>query len=212
MTPRRHKRDSGNVHAATSSVQQLRLPAPFPDGEAVNSLNAEPVTVYTIGHSNHDAETFLALLIQHDLQAVIDVRSAPFSRHVPQFSRSALSRLLADANVEYVWIGELLGGRPDDPECYDAGGAVDYAAIARKSWYAAGIEVLLDRAAATPTAILCSEEDPRRCHRHLLIEPTLRAREAQVLHVRRDGSLETIEPAAGRCPPDGQLTMREFLR
>jgi uncharacterized protein (DUF488 family) len=217
MDPRRRKRrrGNGNVHPEAPAVQQLPLPPPFAlDGASDHGAQTSPVpiAVFTIGHSNHDAATFLGLLTQHGLRTVVDVRSAPYSRYVPHFSRSALARLLEDADVGYVWAGDLLGGRPDDPECYDGEGAVDYAAIARQSRYLEGLRHLLAHAAASPTVILCSEEDPRRCHRHKLIEPSLREREAVVLHIRRDGSLETIAPGASDAgaTTSAQLAFAEF--
>jgi uncharacterized protein (DUF488 family) len=73
-------------------------------------------------------------------------------------------------------------------------GNIDYEAIARRSSYQDGIFQLVAHAGQRRTAVMCSEEDPRRCHRHHLIEQTLRAHDAIVLHIRRDGTLETIEP------------------
>jgi uncharacterized protein (DUF488 family) len=215
MVQRRQRRtgNNGTLHPAGSSVQQLALPSPFSladDGSQDARTSPAPIVVYTIGHSNLDAESFLALLAQHGLRAVLDVRSAPYSRYVPHFSRGALAALLDDARIRYVWAGDLLGGRPDDPACYGDDGSVDYAAIAGQDWYEQGVRLLLGHAAAAPTAILCSEEDPRRCHRHALIEPSLRARDAIVLHIRRDGSLETIAPTDGGAPPSAQLAFAGF--
>ncbi|MEK9970691.1 MAG: DUF488 domain-containing protein, partial [Ferrovibrio sp.] len=63
-------------------------------------------TIFTIGHSNQTAERFAALLRQHGITLLADVRSAPASRHAPQFNRIALARNLEDAGIGYRWFGE----------------------------------------------------------------------------------------------------------
>jgi hypothetical protein len=222
MTPAIGKRPSkrrpstvGILPAGESSVKQLSLPPPFPPIGAGGGL-PDPLTIFTIGHSNLDQQSFLALLRQHGLQTVVDVRSAPYSRYAPHFNQDALDRLLDEARVRYVWAGDTLGGRPTDPTCYHDGqvrlGNVDYTAVAGKAWYQDGVRHLLAIAALGATAILCSEEEPRRCHRHRLIEPTLRERGVVVWHIRKDGSLEVIAPDDNTMPeaPQPQLTLLGF--
>jgi hypothetical protein len=209
MTPNRHKRKRARqissvatVHPIGCREKQLPLPPPFSrsiDGDAQQAAAPEPaLTIFTIGHSNLDPDTFLALLRHHRLETLVDVRSAPYSRFAPHFSRGAIDGLLDDAGIHYVWAGDVLGGRPDDPACYRGGvvrrGNVDYEAMARRSSYQEGVAHLVEHAGQWATVVMCSEEDPRHCHRHRLIEQSLRAHEAVVLHIRRDGTLETIAP------------------
>jgi uncharacterized protein (DUF488 family) len=68
--------------------------------------------IHTIGHSDHDTAAFIALLRQHDITLVADVRSQPYSRWTPQFNREILARDLEEAGVAYVHLGDALGGRP----------------------------------------------------------------------------------------------------
>ena len=70
--------------------------------------------VLTIGHSNHSMDALLALLKQHGVTAVADVRSAPYSRYMPQFNHDALQGVLEAGGIEYVYLGGELGGRPAD--------------------------------------------------------------------------------------------------
>lgn len=207
MSPPQPRRTKGGVapivdtvHADEHRARQLALPWPFSrDLDADHQeRNAQPLpAIFTIGHSNLDTETFLALLRQHELATLVDVRSAPYSRYAPHFNRGALNALLHDEGIRYVWAGTTLGGRPHDPACYRDGvvrkGNIDYRAMARQGWYRDGVRQLLENAADAPTVVMCSEEDPRRCHRHHLIEQTLRERGVCVLHIRRDGILETID-------------------
>jgi uncharacterized protein (DUF488 family) len=206
------------VHPREDCARARQLPLPWPfavdlsaDDQA--SVVAPLLTIFTVGHSDHGVESFLDLLRQHGMETVVDVRSTPYSRHRPHFGRGALSAYLDDAGIRYIWAGSALGGRPDDPACYRGGivrkGNVDYWAMAQKASYQDGVQQLVADAADGPVVVMCSEEDPRRCHRHHLIEPSLRELGVMVLHIRRDGSLETINPAetAPTTEPIGQLAL-----
>jgi uncharacterized protein (DUF488 family) len=158
------------------------------------------MTVYTIGHSVAAFDAFLAMLRRHDVRTIVDVRSSPYSRHAPQFSKSELSASLGAAGIGYVYDGRSLGGRPEEASCYRKGvvppdGAeyleeVDYAAVMRQPWFLEGIERLLRLASETPTAVLCSEADPSQCHRHHLIAAYIgRAHPSvKVVHIVEKGS------------------------
>lgn len=148
-------------------------------------------TIFTIGHSNHPAEHFVDLLRQHGIATLADVRSLPYSRWAPQFRKEALARSLGDARIEYVFLGRELGGRPDGAEFYTADGKVDYARRALAVDFQAGIAQLLELVRSRPTAIMCAEEDPGRCHRRLLVTPALVERGIVVDHIRGDGRLES---------------------
>lgn len=149
----------------------------------------ETTTVYTIGHSNHDSETFLSLLRQHGIENVVDVRSSPYSRYVPQANRESLLRTLESAGIGYRWLGEGLGGKPE-------GTTGDYDQLSASPAFRQGIRSLLNLAAERRTAIMCSEGDHRQCHRHKLITPVLLDQWVRVLHIQPDGSLidEDKEP------------------
>jgi len=148
------------------------------------------VIIYTLGHSNHTTEAFIALLRQHGVEMVVDVRSQPYSQWTSQFNREILRDDLQSVGLRYEFMGDVLGGRPGDPALYDPGQErPDYRRMERTSAYQAGIDRLVELAEETPVAIMCSEGDHRQCHRHLLITQTLLARGVQVHHIRPDGSL-----------------------
>jgi uncharacterized protein (DUF488 family) len=146
-------------------------------------------TIYTIGHSNHEFDEFLALLRQHDLQLVVDVRSSPYSRYVPQANRETLARTLEAAGITYRWLGDRLGGKPD-------GEIADYDELRASPAFQQGLDKLLTLAAGRRTAIMCSEGDHHQCHRYKLITPALLDRDTHLLHIQPDGSLvdEDQEP------------------
>src|SRR5262249_43022752 len=81
--------------------------------------------LFTIGYSNHTAEAFLALLRQVGVTAIADVRSAPYSRRYPSFTREILDPFLQQHEITYSFLGDTLGGRPDDPAHYHPEGWAD---------------------------------------------------------------------------------------
>lgn len=150
--------------------------------------------IYTIGHSNLAFEEFARLLQANGIRLVADVRSVPYSQYSPQFNREGLEERLEPLGIDYRYLGDSLGGRPDDPACYN-GDKPDYGKIARRESYKSGIRELIQMASERPTTIMCSEEDPNHCHRHQLITQTLLNEHGniEVIHIRRDGSLERAE-------------------
>ena len=160
--------------------------------------------VYTIGHSDHTIEAFVELLRQHAITLVVDVRSQPYSRWATQYNRELLAHSLHAAGLRYEFLGDVLGGRPADPRMYGPDGEhADYVKIERSPAYQAAIDALLSLAHAELAAVVCSEGDHRRCHRHLLISQTLLVRSIRVLHIQPDGT--TVE--GGSIP--SQLSLFE---
>ena len=155
------------------------------------------VQIYSIGHSDHTIEAFLDLLRQQMVAVIVDVRSQPYSRWAAQFNRENLARDLEAAGIRYVFMGDSLGGRPADPAFYGAGQErPDYERLAQSPVYQVGIEQLLELAEAEQVAVMCSEGDHHKCHRALLITPTLLERGARVFHIRPDGTVIEAQPEA----------------
>ena len=154
--------------------------------------------LFTIGHSNITLDDFLGLLQQHGIDTVADVRTVPRSRYVPHFNAGQLGEALARRGIDYVPLGRELGGRPRDNAFYDDQGHVLYGRLAGTTAFQEGLDRVLARAQTRRIALLCSEEDPSRCHRHLLIGRVLRERGVALSHIRRDGRIETEAELAAR--------------
>lgn len=154
--------------------------------------------LFTIGHSNVALDDFLSLLQRHGIQAVADVRTVPRSRYVPHFNAGQLRDALARCDIGYLPFGRELGGRPEGAGFYDAQGHVHYDRLAASPAFGAGIDRVLAGAQTQRVALLCSEEDPARCHRHLLIARVLAKRGVAVSHIRRDGRIETESDLTAR--------------
>ncbi len=152
--------------------------------------------IYTIGHSNHTWDTFAALLRQHGIRVLADVRSNPVSRFAPFASKRTLPTLLGREGIRYVFLGDALGGKPSDPSCYDENGKPDYRKMRSQESFQEAIAGLLKLAEESPVALMCSEEDPSKCHRRLLIGPALAERGVHLLHIRADGSVQGSESLA----------------
>jgi uncharacterized protein (DUF488 family) len=153
--------------------------------------------IYTIGHSNHEASTFLALLRQHGIDLLVDVRSSPYSRYVPQANRETLARALEAAGITYRWLGDRLGGKPSTALRSGPDDEIaDYDKLRASLAFQQGLDTLLTFAAGRRTVIMCSEGDHRQCHRYKLITPALLDRDVHVLHIQPDGNLvdEDQEP------------------
>lgn len=158
--------------------------------------------LFTIGHSNHRIEDFINLLHHHHVRTVVDVRTTPYSRLLPQFAQPALRESLRRAGIEYQYLGSLLGGRPQQDDLYDARGYALYDEFAKTDFFQEGIKQLLQiLRTGEHVAIMCSEEDPNHCHRRLLITRYLLAHyQIDAIHIRKDGAtqresyLQSMEP------------------
>lgn len=154
------------------------------------SISSMRPTLWTVGHSTASIESCLDLLRAHKIDAVADVRSAPYSARMPWFSESALAPTLKNSGIQYLWMGDQLGGRPNDPSHYDDEGHALYGLMSETSPFEIGIERIEGAASKFRLAIMCSEEDPKDCHRNTLIGTVLRRRERVTLEHIRHGRPE----------------------
>jgi uncharacterized protein (DUF488 family) len=143
----------------------------------------------TIGHSNHEFAAFCALLRRHQVTAIADVRSAPYSRRHPHFNKERLHADLQREEIAYVFLGAQLGARTKDRGCY-ANGRVQYDRLAATAEFQRGIDRLFVGARSYCVALMCAEREPLDCHRTVLIARALEQRGASVAHIHADGSLE----------------------
>lgn len=144
--------------------------------------------VFTIGHSNHSWEHFQRLLQLHGVTGVADVRSAPHSRHSPQFDRDDLKSSLQQIGIVYSFLGDELGGRPRNSKLY-CEGVADYERMSETSDFRRGIDRVTQGAQKYRIALLCSEHDPLTCHRCLLVARRLAENNVEVEHILADGAL-----------------------
>ena len=128
--------------------------------------------LYTIGHSTLAIDDFVAILEAYGIRRLIDIRTVPRSRHNPQFNRDELPKPLKRVGIEYLHMAELGGLRHARKDSINTGwrnasfrGFADYMQTPE---FAAGIERLVELAEEKPSAIMCAEAVPWRCHRSLV--------------------------------------------
>jgi len=166
-------------------------------------------TVYTIGHSTHTIEEFIALLKEHGIEHLADVRSIPKSRHVPQFNSDVFGPALAQAGIGYTHLKALGGRRYSRKSSINSGwrnasfrGYADYMGTPE---FAEGLGELMRIAKAQRTAIMCAEAVPWRCHRSMIGDALL-VRGWKVLDI-----VSAKAPAEHKVTPflklvDGEIT------
>jgi uncharacterized protein (DUF488 family) len=138
------------------------------------------MTIFTIGHSNHPIERFVALLQEAGVRLLADVRSMPYSRRVPQFNRERLRETLKAAGIDYRHFGEALGGKPQ-------GGTRDYGAMAKAPAFTAALDAVVTEVSRQPLALMCAEREPLDCHRTILVSRHLATRGVDIVHLLADG-------------------------
>jgi uncharacterized protein (DUF488 family) len=166
------------------------------------------ITIWTIGHSTHDIDEFIALLAENRIEAVADVRSLPGSRKFPQFNAEDLAESLPAAGIEYMPFKQLGGRRKtrkDSPHTVWRHPAFrGYADYMDTEDFRRGIDDLLALARQKRTAIMCSEAVWWRCHRSMIAD-FLKAKGAKVVHVMRLGKTEEHPYTSAATIVDGVL-------
>lgn len=158
-------------------------------------------TIFTVGHSTRPLEEFIDLLKAHGVQRVMDIRTIPRSRHNPQFNRETLAAALRAAKIGYVHLKKLGGLRHAKPDSQNLGwrnasfrGFADYMQTAE---FQAGLERALKLSSAKPSALMCAEAVPWRCHRSMVAD-ALAVRHVPVEHILSDSRTQphTLTPFA----------------
>jgi uncharacterized protein (DUF488 family) len=164
------------------------------------------VPLFTIGYGARSLDAFLAVLKANDIAYILDIRSAPYSRFKPEFSKNALEAAAKAAGFTYVYMGDTLGGQPQDPTCYEDGKVV-YDRVKERPFFREGI-ARLRRASerSLRVALMCSEGKPEQCHRTVLIGQALVDLGIGVSHIDENDCLIGQDEALGRRT-GGQLSL-----
>ena len=143
--------------------------------------------LYSIGHSNHEPEKFFGLIESHGIEKLIDIRRVPYSGRFPHFNRDNLFESCEERGIEYVWMGESLGGAKgtdrDIGEIESSGQFIESIKNIARVYSADDSET---------ACLLCAERNPKECHRATLVGRALRALELKPIdlqHILHDGTL-----------------------
>jgi uncharacterized protein (DUF488 family) len=149
-------------------------------------------SLYSIGHGNKSIETFIDELRHFGINYLIDIRSKPYSKYNPQFNQNELKFALSDKQITYAFMGDILGGLPDDKTCY-TDGHVDYDKLKEKDFFKQGLQRLINAYEKNiKLAIMCSESKPEECHRTKLIGEELTKFGIVLNHITRTKSNKKV--------------------
>ena len=163
--------------------------------------------IRTIGYGARSVDELVAALTPARADYLVDVRSAPYSRFKPEFSREALAGRLEREGIRYVFMGDTLGGRPEDPACYDADGRVDYERCRLRPAFQDGLASLeAGWEGGHRIVLMCSEGKPQECHRTKLVAEELVRMGVPVSHIDERG-VERTHEAVMESITNGQGTL-----
>jgi uncharacterized protein (DUF488 family) len=152
-------------------------------------------TLWTIGHSTRSVDEIVDLLRKHEVEVLVDVRRFPRGKRQPHLSRDNLEKELPHRGIEYIWMGETLGG-------FRQGG---YEAFVETTEFRSGLDELASIAATRFTAVMCAEIVWFRCHRRFIAR-ALNETGWRIVHIV-DGRKDYVdEPNASSSPGRGQST------
>lgn len=152
--------------------------------------NSMKFPIYSIGHGNRKVETFFAILKEHEIKYLIDVRTNPFSKFSPDFTRARLEEICKAYSVVYLFMGDSLGGKPTSRFCYDEQGHVVYERVMKMPSFISSAERLITAYGKNlKVACMCSELKPCECHRSKMIGEYLRGKGVDMEHIDEKGKL-----------------------
>lgn len=162
--------------------------------------------LFTIGHSNHSLEHFKQMLIDNDVNCVVDVRSVPRSRFVPQFNEKRLSEYLKKFRISYCNMGEYFGARQVYPKYFNEGGYLDFECFRESDMFKTGLENILKALENHNMALMCTEKNPIDCHRAIMVGRGFELAGVKVEHILSDSTVISQDTF------NNQLLQRYFSR
>jgi len=171
---------------------------------AMNSLtNRDRPPIFTIGYGPRSFEEFARLLKEYDIEFLLDVRSSPSSDREAYMKENLRDRL-TEVGITYSYFGDLLGGRPEDNDCYH-NGLVIYNRCRKKDWFRRGIDRLKTAQEGNHrVALMCSEIRPEKCHRSKMIGVGLQDEGIEVMHIDERDMLSRQEDVLKRLDSNMQ--------
>jgi uncharacterized protein (DUF488 family) len=159
-------------------------------------MATEPI--FTIGYGGRMIGDFLALLAAFEIALLVDVRSYPSSRFQPDYGKKRLAAHLKAADIGYRFMGDALGGKRKEVDCY-RDGVIDYGRVRALPVYRAGIAELIELSReTTPLAVMCAEKRPETCHRTRLIGETLAEMRIPFRHIDEAGAAQSHDQVMAR--------------
>jgi uncharacterized protein (DUF488 family) len=176
------------------------------DSDAAPLMTEDHPPLFTVGYGARTLDEFLAVLKANRIEYLIDVRTAPFSKFKPEFSKDLLQHHIERAGLRYIFMGDTLGGQPRDPACH-TDGKVDYEKVRAQPFFQTGLKRLRKAfEQRRRAALMCSEGRPEDCHRSKLIGEALTAAGVPVRHIDEGGQVLTQKEVIDRLT-QGQMDL-----
>jgi uncharacterized protein (DUF488 family) len=163
----------------------------------MKSATAKGRCLFTVGHSDYELSYFIGLLKCNGVTAIADVRSMPYSQANPQYNRPNLEKELLQNEIRYVFLGDELGARRSERQCY-VDNRADYHLIAKLPTFHHGLDRIRRGLDQYRIALVCAEKDPLTCHRMILVCRHLRREDFDIWHILEDGCCESQKHAESR--------------
>ncbi|EAI7247374.1 DUF488 domain-containing protein [Campylobacter lari] len=127
-------------------------------------------TIYTIGHSTHNIDYFIHILKQENINAIVDIRSSPYSKFANHFNREYINKIFKNNGINYIFMGDMLGARWEDKELLFENGKVNFELVSQTKLFKQGIDRLINGVnKGYNISLMCSEKEPFDCHRFALV-------------------------------------------
>ncbi len=172
--------------------------------------------LFTIGHSQHTQDKFVALLKKYNINYVLDVRSTPYSKYAEQFNKENIFLLLEKVGIQYSFMGKFFGARPTESFLYSAEGYLDFEKVAQSERFNKGMQsVILGLERDNRIALMCTEKDPIDCHRAIMVSRAFDKNGIKVSHILSNGTVQTQKELDNRLlelyfPDRGQLSIFNY--
>ncbi|MDR0763308.1 MAG: DUF488 domain-containing protein [Bacteroidales bacterium] len=168
-------------------------------------------TVFSIGHGNKTIDEFVSELRSCDIRFLIDIRSKPYSKYSQHFSQQPLKAVVEREHIRYVYMGKELGGLPThDSTCFTSDGKVDYDKLKEKDFFKEGLRRLENaNFQGIKVCIMCSESDPKMCHRSKLIGVELQKRGIVLQHIIGISKILTQDQVIKELTKSNELVLFE---
>ncbi len=174
-------------------------------------------TIYTIGHSTHQLDFFLKLLLDNKVDAVVDVRSVPYSKYTPQYNTRELKHFLNNHGLYYIAMGQEFGARHTDNFLFNDHGYLDFDKVLAGDKFKNGLQRIKEGLnKGLRIVFMCAEKDPIDCHRSILVARAFYDLQYDVVHIHDDGSLEAQDQLYERLldvyfPDKNQQTIIDLI-
>jgi uncharacterized protein (DUF488 family) len=146
--------------------------------------------VLTIGYAGLSKDAMCALLLEHNVQAIADVRSSPYSKTFPDYGKEQIPKWLAEKGIRYAYLGDELGPRSKNNQHYKDD-QVQFDLLSQTELFKSGLRRLAKGSETMRIAIMCAENDPMTCHRSLLVAEYGQSNDMSFSHILKNGSKET---------------------